>query len=157
VPRATARSDIDSCGLTYSELQELWLGPRSGDSVFSSPEELREAWERGRAVVMRLWGSHGRRPMAWWEFDAGDLQHPGYDRERSYLYERGVLSEAERAGLEVEWRQEFDVAQRRGAVERRAHHAFHDIPRELVRKWSASARRRRARQPAAALEEAAAK
>src|SRR6516165_7063185 len=60
VPRAIAKaSDIDSCGLTLSELQELWLGahPTTG-SHFRSREELVAAWEAGRAVVMRLWGSH---------------------------------------------------------------------------------------------------
>ena len=145
MPRATARSDIDSCGLTFSEIQELWLGahPTTG-SCFSTREELVAAWEAGRSVVMRLWGSRGgRRPMGWWEFDAGDLKHPGYHRERSYLYEHGVLSESERAELEAEWRREFDVAQGRPATERRAHLKFHDVPCELVRRWSAAMRRRR--------------
>jgi hypothetical protein len=66
-------SDIEACGLTYSELQELWLGPCNGGSVFASTEELRAAWATGRAVVMRLWAARGRRPMAWWCFDAPDL------------------------------------------------------------------------------------
>ena len=102
MPRAIGKaSDIDACGLTLSELQELWLGahPTTG-SHFRSREDLVAAWEAGRAVVMRLWGSHGRRPMGWWEFDAGDLKHPGYDRERSVLWRAGVLSAVECAELE---------------------------------------------------------
>src|SRR5262245_33126190 len=107
-------SDIETCGLTYSELQELWLGPCNG-SVFTSTEELRDAWARGRAVVMRLWGSHGRRPQAWWCFEAPDLglKWPGYDHEQSYLYEHNVLSEAEQVELEREWIQKRPQTLRR--------------------------------------------
>ena len=143
--RATV-SDIDACGLTYSELQELWLGACNG-SVFDSPEQLRDAWDRGRAVVMRLWAHGGRRPQGWWHLDpeAEGLRYPGYDRERSFLYAAGVLTEEERAALEREWRREFDAACGLDVAERRAHYEHHDIPRELVRRWSAAARRRQAR------------
>src|SRR6516162_9988417 len=130
VPRRAAEvSDIDACGLTFSELQELWLGahPTTG-SHFRSREELVAAWEAGRAVVMRLWGSHGRRPMAWWEFDAGDLKHPGYDRERSTLWRAGVLTAAERAELELGWRREFDAAWKKDARARHEHHEWAGIP-----------------------------
>ena len=158
--RAIAKaSDIDSCGLTLSELQELWLGahPTTG-SHFRSREELVAAWEAGRAVVMRLWGSHGRRPMGWWEFDAGDLKHPGYDRERSTLWRApGVLSESERVEVEAEWRQIYDAARGMRAKERREHFEHHDIPAELITAWSAerkAERRRRGRQRAAPPEEA---
>src|SRR5262249_22533358 len=94
-------------GSVLSQMQELWLGPNpSHGSLFSSREELQAAWEKHRDEVMRLWGSHGRRPMAWWEFDAGDLKHPGYSRERSTLWRAGVLTEAEKAELERDWRRE---------------------------------------------------
>ena len=158
MPRATAKaSDMDSCGLTLSELQELWLGahPTTG-SCFCSREELVAAWAAGRAVVMRLWGSHGRRPMAWWEFEAGDLRYPGYDHEKSVLYTAGVLSEAERAELEVAWREAFDRARGKSAKERREAYEFADIPVELIEKWQAERRRRGARQPTALPGEAAA-
>jgi hypothetical protein len=148
-------SDIDNCGLSYSELQELWLGahPTSG-SLFRSREELVAAWAQGRAVVMRLWGSHGRRPMAWWNFEAGDLEHPGYFRERSTLWRAGVLSQQERSELEAEWRREYDAARGKGVRERREAYEHHDVPDELITAWTA-ARRRPNRQPAP-LEEAAA-
>ena len=168
--RAIAKaSDIDSCGLTLSELQELWLGahPTTG-SHFRSREELVAAWEAGRAVVMRLWGSHGRRPMAWWEFDAGDLKHPGYDRERSTLWRAGVLSESERTELEAEWRREFEHAHRpdffistsgevlHGDAAVQAHLAWADVPIELAQRWAA-ARRRRGRHEAPSEEAVVAK
>jgi hypothetical protein len=111
--------------------------------------------------------------MGWWEFEAGDLKHPGYFHERSTLWRAaGVLSEAERAGLEHEWRAAFEEAQAadfsvnsgdaellKGDLARAAHYAHHDIPRELVRRWERAARRRRARaerQPEAPAQEAAA-
>src|SRR5262252_5825080 len=87
--------------------------------------------------------SHGRRPMAWWEFDAGDLEHPGRDREQSTLWRAGVLSESERAEVEAEWRREFDVTRGKSARERREHYEFHDIPDELIERWQGTRKRRR--------------
>jgi len=138
--------DIASCGLTFSELQELWLGPCNGGSVFTTTEELRDAWARGRAVVMRLWGSGGRRPQGWWHLDpeAEGLCYPGYDCERSYLYEHGVLSPQECDALEREWRAAFaEALAMQEGPERRAHYRHHDIPNTLIKRWSA--RRRRAK------------
>ena len=92
--------------------------------------------------------------MAWWEFDAGDLEHPGRDREQSTLWRAGVLSESERAEVEAEWRREFDVTRGKSARERREHYEFHDIPDELIERWQGTRKRRR-RQAAALVEEAA--
>jgi hypothetical protein len=77
---------------------ELWLGPNEErGSLFDSAEALRAAWEKHRDEVMRLWGSNCRRPQGWWEFEAGDLERPDdYDDEPRFLYEHGMLSEAER-------------------------------------------------------------
>jgi hypothetical protein len=127
-------SDIDSCGLSYSEIQELWLGA-CNSSVFNSPEELRDAWARGRDVVMRLWARGGRRPQGWWAFEAGDLRYPGYSRERSVLWRANVLTADERAELEAAWAQAFDAARGMSAQERREHLAHHDVPHELVKLW----------------------
>jgi hypothetical protein len=144
-------------GSVLSQMQELWLGPNlSQGSLFSSREELQSAWEKNRAEVMRLWGSHGRRPMGWWEFEAGDLKHPGYDRERSFLFEHNVLSEAERAELLAGWRKEFEHAcSLEGAAARKSHLDWADVPDSLRQQWRAT-RRRRGRQRAAPPEEAAA-
>jgi hypothetical protein len=145
-------------GFDLQQMQELWLGgDRSRGSVFGSREELRASWEKHRAECMRLWGSRGRRPMGWWEFDAGDLKHPGYFRERSFLWRAiGILSESERIELEREWRAEFDAARGMGARERREHYEHCDIPHELITAWTAE-RRRRGRQRAPSEEVAAAK
>src|SRR5262245_1465367 len=160
--RTAHNSDIDSCGLTFSELQEMWLGPDPGGSVFNSTEELRAAWDRGREVVMRLWATDGRRPMAWWFLgDAASLglTWPGYFREQSYLFEHNALSEAERVQLLAGWREEFEQACSLGdAVARRKHLDWADVPHSLRRQWSAARRRRERRSaaPSAGLEEAAA-
>jgi hypothetical protein len=141
-------SDIDSCGLTLSEIQELWLGPHpTTGSCFCSREELVAAWAAGRAVVMRLWGSGGRRPMAWWQFDT-ELKYPGYARERSFLWRHGILEPEETLEAEAEWQRDFDAARGMGARERREHLAYHDVPAELVTAWEAERkpRWRRARQ-----------
>src|SRR5262249_58076938 len=94
-------NDIDNCGLTYDQLQELWLGPSHDGSYFGDRAKLEQAWKMNRDLVMRLWGRHGRRPMIWWCLDAPGLglKWPGHDREQSYLYEHDVLSETERAEL----------------------------------------------------------
>src|SRR5262245_40120793 len=90
---------------------ELWLGPNpSAGSLFNSREELVQAWTEHRDEIMAQWGSHGRRPMAWWEFDAGALKHPGYDRERSTLWRAGHLTADEKAALEREWKAAFAEA-----------------------------------------------
>jgi hypothetical protein len=154
-------------GTGLSQLQELWLGPNSSHgSLFDSREELQTAWEQNRAEVMRLWGSHGRRPMAWWEFDAGDLKHPGYDLERSTLWRAGLLTEAEKTELEHEWRAEFEKAWApdfmlnvdgrellTGIRARAAHLRWADVPHELVAAWTAERKHRE--QPASPEEVAA--
>ena len=142
VPRRGGKvSDIDACGLTYTELMELWLGPNPTGSCFCSREELVAAWAAGRAVVMRLWGSDGRRPMAWWQFDT-ELRYPGHCREKSFLWQHGILGPEERLEVEAGWRQAFDEARRMGARERREHYEHHDIPDELIQAWTAARRRR---------------
>jgi len=147
--RASVSNDIDACGLTYSELQELWLGPCNGGSVFDTSEQLCDAWDRGRAVVMRLWATNGRRPQAWWFLgDAASLglKWPGYHRQQSYLFEHNALSEAECEQLLARWRRDFeDACLLEDAVARRKHLDWADVPHSLRRQWQAE-RRRRARQ-----------
>jgi hypothetical protein len=132
---------------------ELWLGPSHRGSAFGSREELEQAWVTHRDRLMALWGKHGQRPAAWWEFEA-PFPRP-YKRERSKLYEAGLLDEVERAELETWWREQYLRAWDphffhcegpgrlfSGAVGRRKHYAWADIPTELVKKWSAEYRRR---------------
>ena len=158
MPRAIAHNDdIDSCGLSFSELQELWLGP-CDRSVFNTPEQLRDAWTRGRDVVMRLWARGGRRPQAWWFLgDAASLglKWPGYHHQQSYLFEHNALGEEERAQLLAGWRKEFEQAcSLEDAAARKAHLDWADVPHSLRQRWQAARRRRERR--SAPLEEVAA-
>jgi hypothetical protein len=152
MPRAIApNDDIEACGLTFGELQELWLGCGHNGSLFSGEDELHDAWVRGRDVVMRLWGSGGRRPQIWWYYEAPalGLKYPGHAREQSYLFEAGVLSEAECAELLRCWRREFD------RDHRPAHLNWADVPHSLREQWLAE-RPRRVRHRAPAPSEGAA-
>jgi hypothetical protein len=160
---------ITGDGPDLGVLQELWLGPSPSGSCFDSREALLASWEQNRDEVMRLFATNGHRPQAWWCFDAPGLglRWPGRDCERSYLYEHGMLSEAEKATLEAEWKADFAEAQASdftlhdgrevltGDRARAAHYRWADVPAALLRRWQA-ARRRRERRSAAPSAEAAA-
>jgi hypothetical protein len=133
----------------FAECLELWLGPGRGGSLFGNKAQLQDAWRRNREVVMRLYACDGRRPQAWWAFEA-DEDYPGHDSERAWLYEHGCLGEDEKRELVRYWRQEFEnafdpdffIAIRpdkflNGASARREHFKWADIPKSLVDKWTA--------------------
>jgi hypothetical protein len=125
--------------------QELWLGPSHRGSVFRSHEELEQAWLTHRDRLMERYGSHGRRPQIWWEFEGAALGlERNYDTERSTLYEHGLLGEEERAELVTYWRREFEKAYiLKDAQARRRHFAWADIPRSLRKEWRLQRPRRR--------------
>jgi hypothetical protein len=137
MPRHIVR-DIDTCGLSYDQMMELWLGPSSCGSLFDGPEELQEGWTAARDEILRLFGKPGRRPQAWWQFDAPKLglKWPGLDREQSYLYDHGILDEAECAELVRFWRREFD------RDHSPAHLNWADVPQSLRQQWLAERPRR---------------
>jgi hypothetical protein len=141
-----------SRGVLHSAAEmDLWLGPSPYLApAFDSDEQRRELWFRHREQMMEQFGSRGRRPQAWWRYEAGELRWPGRDRERSTLYEAGLLGEEERAELLAYWREQFDRAHDpgffhcggpgqflEGEAARRAHFAWADIPPALVEAWSA--------------------
>jgi hypothetical protein len=122
-------------GLAGNQIQELWLGPSHDGSYFGSREELEQAWEANRDEVMRLFANNGRRPLAWWQFDAPKLglKWPGLDREQSYLYDHDILDEAECTELVRSWRREFD------RDHSPAHLNWADVPQSLRQQWLAGA------------------
>jgi hypothetical protein len=134
---------------------DLWMGPAAHRPLsFDSDEQRRQLWFRHRDRLMQWFGSRGRRPMAWWRYEAGDLRYPGYDREQSTLWEAGLLAEAERTELLAFWREEFDRACAPGFSEcksqgsvlygttaRRSRWRWADIPRSLLLAWLAERRR----------------
>jgi hypothetical protein len=139
--------------ITSDEGLELWLGPSHHGSHFASREDLRLAWVANRDQVMADHGQIGRRPLAWWQFEAGDLKYPGYDLERSVLYEASLLGESECAELEAEWREQFLKAHQpgfwlhtgkqilNGTKARRAHYQWADIAPSFLLKLMAERRR----------------
>jgi hypothetical protein len=133
--------------------EELWLGVSHRGPAFESDDERRAVWLCCRDRLLAMFGQHGRRPMAWWRYEA-PFAYPGYEREQSALYGAGLLSEAENAELLAFWRRQFERAQQpnfsyclgpmkwlEGAAARRAQYAWADIPHLLIRKWTAERRR----------------
>ena len=149
--------------LSHAQEMTLHYGPDARWDAFHSETEYRDAWIRNRDRMLALC-RHGRRPAAWWRFEAGDLRYPGYEREQSTLYEAGLLGEDERTGLLTFWRKEFERAHEphffhcegpgrifEGAKARRRHFCWADIPRELLKEWTRR-RTRNIREPATAAE-----
>ena len=141
--------------LSPSQAMELWLGPGHAGSLFNSREELEAAWTANRDELMARWGSHGRRPAAFYEFEFVGVR-PSYATERSTLWRAGLLAAEERSEVEAEWEAAFAEARGMDARARREHYAHHDIPIELVGRWSAARRRRERRSATPSAEEAAA-
>jgi hypothetical protein len=123
------------------------------DDAFATEAEYAEAWARNRDRLLAAC-PHGRRPMAWWRFEA-PIQFPGYDHEPAVLFEADLLAEAEIAALLAEWREQFEKAQApdfwfclgpgcflKGVAAKKAHLQWAGVPRTLVRKWTAQRRRR---------------
>ena len=129
-------------GLSPAQSMELIYGPSPAvGSYFSSREELLAGWQQAREHLLER-SNPGRRPAAFYEFE-WDGPRPSYDTERSSLWRApGVLSEAERAEVETEWREAFDAARGMRAKERREAYEFADIPNELVERWQGARRRR---------------
>ena len=137
---------------------ELQYGPNpTSGSLFNSREELESAWAACRDELMQR-ANPGRRPAGFYEFEWPDPHRPPYAEERSTLWRRGLLAADEQVTVESEWRAAFWEAQApdfslndgsgevlMGDCARAAHYCHHDIPRELVRRWTAAARRRRLR------------
>jgi hypothetical protein len=131
----------------------LRYGPDPRWPAFRSEDQYRDTWLRNREQMLATY-RHGRRPMAWWRFEAGDLRYPGDETERSTLYQAGLLTEEEQRELLAWWRQEFEKAQApafwlclgpgralKGVPARRAHYKWADIPRELLLRWMRERRR----------------
>jgi hypothetical protein len=144
-------------GLSAGQMMELQYGPNpSAGSLFSSREELVDAWQRARERLMAV-SNPGRRPQAFYEFEFTG-RRPSYATERSVLWKMGLLSAGELGTLETEWKAAFREAQApdftlndgsgellKGDCARLAHYEHHDIPRELVRRWEKAERRRRSK------------
>jgi hypothetical protein len=154
---------ITGAGLSAGEKMELQYGPSPAQgSLFNSREELESAWAACRDELLER-ANPGRRPAGFYEFEWPDPHRPPYAEERSTLWRRGLLTETERITLEAEWKEAFAEAQAPdftlndgsgellvGDCARQAHYVWADIPRELIKRWTTAARRRRGRPSGAA-------
>jgi hypothetical protein len=133
----------DESNINRIQEMRLWLGPLAGD------EEERRLWFEHRIRLLEWFGGNGRRPQAWWRYEA-PFKYPGFNREKSALWEAGLLGEEEVARLEQEWREEFVRSLApgfsfhdgpRGILTGReahiAHLVHHDVPVALAERWAA--------------------
>ena len=140
--------------LNHERQMILLYGPDPGRDAFRSETEHADVWARHRDHLLADY-RHGRRPMAWWRFEAGDLRFPGLNHERSTLYEAELLGEEERAELLAWWREQYLRARApdfwlclgpgrflEGAPARRRHYEWADIPKSLLVQWTQERRRR---------------
>ena len=96
--------------------------------------------------MMELFAHNGRRPLAWWRFEA-PFKYPGFNLERSSLWAAGLLGAAEARALEQDWREEFDRSREAGFTFQGlsgwdahiTYLVFHDVPPELAEAWAALA------------------
>jgi len=138
--------------ISGAQEMDLWLGAASHrPPVFADDRLRRRAWAQNRARLMLLVGGNGRRPQAWWCYEAPrGLRYPGHAREQSVLFEAGLLTEVERNELLEFWRREFDRTYSasfffcegpgrilQGESGRAAHFAWADIPASLIEAWTA--------------------
>jgi hypothetical protein len=142
--------------LTLPQRWSLTGGASMDPDAFHSDQERREAWERWRDYFLAPDRCRfGKRPQAWWDYDAPIAKPEDDAFEAATLHQAGLLGEDERAELEKYWRARFEqsfephfgVSLRPGewlngddAKER--HYRTYGILPELVRKWTAERRRR---------------
>jgi hypothetical protein len=91
-------------------------------TTLSSPRRTAAAWAHHREELLRG-HAPGRRPIAWW-VNEGPCRYPGYDEERRFLYQAGLLESAEREELIRSWRQDFEHG-----------HRWSDVPPSLWAEW----------------------
>jgi len=140
---------IDRTTTSLQEAELAWGTSHHLGSTLPTDEQAREAWALNRERLMSLFAHGGRRPQGWWKFEA-PFKFPGFNRERSALWEAGLLGAAEARALERDWREEFAKSlepsftfrERSGhALTGReahiAHLVFHDCPAALAEQWAA--------------------
>lgn len=147
--RRSVRGRIDA-----DEEMHLWLGAGpQGRAMFADEAETEAAWRRHRDRLLEMFGRHGRRPWAWWRFEAPPGLEYDYARERSILFEAGLLAPKEAEALVAEWREAFERASvpsysfcagpgewLTGRAARAAFFAWADIPASLLARWTKRSR-----------------
>ena len=94
--------------LSGDEYMTLALGPSIDAPAFASEDDARAAWEGVRDKIMADgWLSPGKRPWAFWHFDAPDVLENAHS-ESEACWRIGAASE--KTAIEAQWRQHIAVA-----------------------------------------------
>jgi hypothetical protein len=125
-----------------SKDMEMWLGVGHDGSVFATEAEAECYWREHRARLWPLLCVNGRRPRAWWHWEAKLICD--YDDETALLYDLGELSETEERHFVPIWRRAYDrIAGLQGYTATRAGLDEAILPRNLLRQWNGERRRAR--------------
>jgi hypothetical protein len=133
--------------LSWEELLALTVGPKY-DSADPDGERWRPLWESHQQEVMTRFSGPGRRPWAWWRFDAPEPRND--ELTESYqLANLDELTDAEIKILTPEWRRHFDRSFDpdffycrgpddflEGEEAREALYAWAGIPRAILDQWT---------------------
>ncbi len=84
-----------------------------GEEGFTDEEARCAAWRDHGERLLAAWvaepGCAGRRPWAWWRYEAPESRNPA-EHETAQLYRLGLLEGIERARLEQQWRRSVGFA-----------------------------------------------
>jgi len=90
---------------------ELLLGPDPRWQHFRDDEDRRQHWFAYKAEMLESFGNGGKRPWAWWRFEANRDAYPrDACSEADALYRMNVLSAAERELVERGWELDWATA-----------------------------------------------
>jgi hypothetical protein len=146
--------------LGHAEVSSLLYGGPE-DGAFATDDDRHAAWKRHRDTLL-AWKAAGKRPLAWWQYDAPPAvqdQLGNFDWEEEILWVNNLLRPDEKAELEHDWRQGFEAAWQPGFTHRHQidgeaywfegrpardlYWRWLRIPGPLLRHWKAQRRRRR--------------
>jgi hypothetical protein len=145
---------IDREPLQHEAEMSLLYGELRHWPAFADDAARKAAWfaHRDRLLEHCSWG---KRPAGWWDYECPIRRPRDRDYQEAALWENGLLTADEVAGLEASWRQAFERAQDPGFAFRaaagwldgwrakKAYLKWVGVPRALIREWTAERRRRR--------------
>jgi hypothetical protein len=139
--------------LSFWEKLSLEYGEAHHRPGFGDDAKRRAAWLRHRQWMLARCRD-GRRPAAYWDYEAPIPEPDDCSYRQAALWTAGLLTLEERQQLQATWRAAFEEAQARdfcvvvapgellkGEAARRAWYQNYGIPRQLLRRWTQAHRR----------------
>jgi len=140
--------------LSFWEKLSLEYGEADHRPGFRDDAKRRAAWLHHRHWMLARCRD-GRRPRAWWDYEAPIPEPDDCRYRQAALWAAGLLTLEERHQLQASWRKAFEEAQARdfscvvapgevlkGEAARQAWYRNYGIPRQLLRRWTRERRRR---------------